>query len=251
MIPGAPLSWLWDHQDGGFKRAPYGASQHAFKEYSWDFISFQPFDRHLEGEQGDRALIRRYLDLTPKGQVPAKIIIYAQWPRMRIEGKALNFDKHDFDPSKPAAEQVDLSTIDDFGDLWDIPYQGRKSSNGAIDARDYYKQLAHAVREDHPERDILVAPVGEVMYRLHQKMKAGQISGYSTAWQLYKDQIHLNPTGCYVAGCTYFALITGTSPIGLPHEPYGQVDTDLVPVIQKTVAEVVLGKKSTAPKDTF
>ena len=238
MIPGAPLNWLWDHQEG-FTTKPYGPSKQALAEYRWDVISFQPFDRHIEGDDGDRNVINRYLEVAAPVNAEARILIYAHWPRMRVDGKGLRFDKNDFDPAKPAAEQLDLSKIDDFADLWDQPYKGRGSSGGAIEARDYYRQLAEALRKDHPDRAVTVVPVGEVMYRLHEKMKAGDIKGYTTVWQLYKDQIHLNATGCYLVGCTYYAVITGKSPVGLPAAPYGDVDAALVPLIQNTVAEVV------------
>src|SRR4028119_1619441 len=36
MIPGAPLSWLWDNQNSGFVETPYGAPNNAFPNYTWD-----------------------------------------------------------------------------------------------------------------------------------------------------------------------------------------------------------------------
>lgn len=34
MIPGAPLSWLWDHQEDGFTENPFGAPNNAFPNYT-------------------------------------------------------------------------------------------------------------------------------------------------------------------------------------------------------------------------
>ncbi len=47
MIPGAPLEWLHDHPDDGFREKPYGGWAEALTSFAWDAVSFQPFDRHF------------------------------------------------------------------------------------------------------------------------------------------------------------------------------------------------------------
>src|SRR5688572_13749096 len=49
MIPGAPLEWIWDHPTQGFGDRPYGHYPQALREYKWDVLTLQPFDRKLEG----------------------------------------------------------------------------------------------------------------------------------------------------------------------------------------------------------
>jgi hypothetical protein len=239
MIPGSPLSWLWENQDTGFTRQPYGASRQALSEHAWDVVSLQPFDRHLEGTGGDLDIIGQVVRVAEARSPDARFAIYWHGPRMRRDGKALPYDSLDYDPAAPGADLDHLGEIDDFGDLWTQPYAGRGSGGGAFEARDYYQQLTAALRAAHPQRRFVDAPVGEVMYALHRKMQGGEVEGYRTAWRLYRDTIHLSPTGCYVAGATYFAVITGRSARGLPHEPYGEVDATLVPVIQATVDAVL------------
>lgn len=56
MIPGAPLSWLWDHPNQGFQEEPYGYYNSALTNYQWDALSLQPYDRPLEGNDGDLAM---------------------------------------------------------------------------------------------------------------------------------------------------------------------------------------------------
>jgi len=63
MIPGAPLSWLWEHPNDGFKEEPFGYPTNALPNYQWDVISLQPFDRHLENKDGDIEMARKYIDL--------------------------------------------------------------------------------------------------------------------------------------------------------------------------------------------
>jgi hypothetical protein len=56
MIPGAPLSWLWEHSKDGFQEAPFGLYHWALSEYRWDVVSLQLFDRHLVEKDGDLAM---------------------------------------------------------------------------------------------------------------------------------------------------------------------------------------------------
>ena len=84
-----------------------------------------------------------------------------------------------------------------------------------------------------------MVPVGHVMYELNQRMKAGQVSGYTHIKQLFADGIHLNNVGSYVVGCTYFATLYKENPKGLPGEPYKVMDPKLAEVIQETVWKVV------------
>ena len=58
MIPGALLSWLWEHPKDGFMEEPFQLYSKAFPEYPWDVLSLQPFDRHIDGTDGDLATER-------------------------------------------------------------------------------------------------------------------------------------------------------------------------------------------------
>lgn len=240
MIPGAPLSWIWEHPQDGFMKKPFGYYPQALPNHQWDVISLQPFDRRLAGAGNDVQMIGRFVNLARKASPDARYVIYAHWPRMYVNGKALKYDRDAFDPDAPIEQNIDLTRIDDFAEIWTQPYTG--GWDGTNETRDYYQKLLAAVSKQHPDQSFVLAPVGEVMYRVHQQLKTGTVEGYSTVWQLYKDAIHLNPTGCYLAGCTYFALITGRSAQGLPHEPYGDVEKKLLPLIQTTVDQVVLQK---------
>ncbi len=70
-------------------------------------------------------------------------------------------------------------------------------------------------------------------------MKAGEVPGYPSIHQLYKDGIHLNEPSSYLVGCTFFATLLKQSPIGLPTAPYGKIDPALAETIQRTVWQVV------------
>ncbi len=63
MIPGAPLSWLWEHPKEGFQEEPFGHYPRALSKYPWDVLRVQPFDRHLAGKEGDLAMAGNFIDI--------------------------------------------------------------------------------------------------------------------------------------------------------------------------------------------
>ncbi len=244
MIPGAPLEWIYDHPDSGFTEEPYGTYPRALKEFAWDAVSLQPFDRHLTGqnqqgaERGDVALITTLARLAAEQNPDVQICIYARWPRMTVRGEGLRFDKDDYDPTRPGGG-VDLSQIDDFLTRWDTPYTGDWDLTN--EGRDYFEQLLEAVRRETEflNKPVQLVPVGQAMTVLHRRMVAGAVPGYTSIYQLYKDGIHLNSAGSYLVGCTFFATLFQQSPVGLPSEQYGEIDPVLAKWIQQTAWDTV------------
>jgi len=243
MIPGAPLEWLWAHPNEGFKADPFGYPTTALANYTWDAVSFQPFDRPLDSDQD---MILKYLDLAKDKDADTQFYIYERWPRMQGANKSgLAFDKNNFGPNQ-VIEPVSLAQVTDFETVWD-----RKLTGGydlTNESRDYFEKLVLSVRKATPQlkKPFLIVPVGEVMYQLDILMKAGKISGYTSVYQFYADGIHLRPIGQYVVGCTYFATLYKQNPTGLPTAPYSgkehpltDADMALAPIIQSTVWSVV------------
>ncbi len=244
MIPGAPLAWIATHPSDGFTREPYGTWTNALTRFAWDVVSLQPFDRHLRDpeasgyEAGDVARIKKFAELAVRQNPAVQIYLYARWPRVTHAGKSVPFDKNDYDPAKPGSGN-DLSHVDDYTARWEAAYTGGWDASN--ETRDYFDQLMKAVRQETPflQKPPLLVPVGHVMGELHRQMKAGQVPGYTNIYQLYKDGIHLNETGSYVVGCTYYATLAKQSPVGLPTAPYGKMDAPLAALIQQTVWQVV------------
>ncbi len=63
--------------------------------------------------------------------------------------------------------------------------------------------------------------------------------GYTNIYQLYRDGIHLDELGSYLVACTYYAMLMKRSPLGLPTEPYGQLNAEVARIIQQTAWDVV------------
>lgn len=183
MIPGAPLSWLWDHQDGGFVEAPYGPPRQAFGHFTWDVVTLQPFDRHLEGEDGDLTVARRYLDLLFAKSPDARVLVYQRWPRRDEDGSL------------------------DYRTKWLRPYTG--CWDGSNESRDYFARVLEGLRAAYPDQSdqFEIVPVGDVIFTLHEKARAGRLPGLTSATDLYVDGIHFGNLGSYLVGATFFAAL--------------------------------------------
>ena len=208
MIPGAPLEWLATHPNDGFLSQPYGAPKNAFTHYEWDAISLQPFDRHIEEDTRDsKGYIAMAIGKSPKVQ----IYIYQRWPRQ------------------------ERGTYQSF---WLQKYTG--GWDGKEETGDYFIKLTKALRKDLPDiKPVLMVPVGQVLFEMDKKMKAGLVPGYTDITQFYADGIHLNDAGRYLACLTYFSTLYKDTPIGLPVK--GNVTPELAALIQQTVWDVVTG----------
>ncbi|MGA2620944.1 MAG: hypothetical protein ABSF26_25250, partial [Thermoguttaceae bacterium] len=214
MIPGAPLQWIWRHPKDGFQEPPFGHYPTALANYQWDVLSLQPFDRHLDGRDGDLMMARNFIDLALPKSPDLQVYVYARWPR---QGK------------------------DDFDTAWQKKYTGGWDNTN--ETKDYFERLTLELRKVYPKLKVHMVPVGHVMYELNQRMKAGQVPGYKHIKEVFADGIHLNNVGSYVVGCTFFATLYKENPKGLPGEPYKVTDPKLTGIIQETVWKVVSTNK--------
>ena len=214
-IPGAPLEWIWEHPLQGFQQVPFGYFPQALTEHSWDVLCLQPFDRHIEGNKGDLAMVRKFVAMALPKSPNLQVYVYARWPRRDQDGAL------------------------DYGRQWLRKYTGGWDNSN--ETKDYFERLVAELRRALPglKKPVLMVPVGHVMHELDRRMRAGQMSGISRIDQVYRDQIHLDHVGRYIVACTFFATFYGQDPTGLPTEPYGSMDPDLAKVIQETAWSIV------------
>ena len=212
MIPGAPLEWIFNHPNDGFREEPYGTYPHAFANYTWNYVTLQPTLRLLND---DLATITQFLELLKERSPDAEVFIYAQWPGNN-------------------GQDWDAQWLHEYTDRWD----------GTQRTRDYYETLTQTLNEQHPDfAPFRLIPVGHVMYALNQKMKAGEVPGYQKITDVYIDEGHLNSVGSYIVATTFYATIFQSSPVGIPIPPQYQEDQpisdELARIIQTTVWDVV------------
>jgi hypothetical protein len=228
MIPGAPLSWIWEHPKDGFREEPFGLYPRALADYPWDVLSLQPFDRHLDGKDGDLTMARNFIDLVLKRSPEVQVYVYSRWPRR--------------DKAK------DGSLTLDFKAKWLRNCTG--GWDGTEETRDYFEKLVAGLRDAYKGRakPVILVPVGDVLLELDGRMRAGKVPGYSDIAQVYVDGIHFNNVGSYVVGTTFYATMFRDDPRGLTAEPYNEkldpakdrrIDEKLAAAIQEAVWTVV------------
>jgi hypothetical protein len=200
MIPGAPLSWIWEHPRDGFQREPFGLYPKALTHYQWDVLTLQPFDRYLNGKDGDLAMASSFVDLALKRSPDLQVYVYSRWCRR--------------DKAK------DGSLTLDYKKKWLRKYTG--DWDGTEETRDYFERLVAGLRKAYEgkAKPVLMIPVGDVLLELEGRMKEGKVTGYSDIAEVYVDGIHFNNVGSYVVGVTFYATIFRDDPRGLTAEPY-------------------------------
>lgn len=216
MIPGAPLQWIWEHPGDGIKEEPFGYYPQALPGHEWDVITLQPFDRHLDGKEGDVRMARNYLDIAFKKSPRARVYVYSRWPRRDKENAPI-----------------------DFAAKWARRYTG--GWDGTEETREYFERLLAELKKAYPDKagQLFLVPVGDVLLELDKQMRAGNVPGYSSVVSLYEDQIHFNDVGAYLVSCTFYATLFRDDPHGLSPLPYKVTDSALVRRIQDIVWQVV------------
>lgn len=78
-------------------------------------------------------------------------------------------------------------------------------------------------------------PISHVFAELDRSFRSGDYSGFNCAGELYRDDVHLNNVGKYVAGLTVFAAVAGDLPESMevptaynrPIMNFRKIDTEL------------------------
>lgn len=229
IIPGAPLDWLFDHPTDGFSEEPYGLYPNALFNYDFDAVSFQPFDRR---EDEDLPSIQKFIALAGNRKTNCQYYIYGRWPRM---------------PNNLDSPENSLLTADLWSNIWQATYTGPGFWDGTEESRGYFEKLTRSVRSNISGiKKTYIVPVGEVMYQLNLKMKAGKVEGYNKIWNVYEDGIHLTTAGSLIPATTYYAVIYGADPRGIALPSlFGTLSSAYITAVQQTVWEVLNDYKDT------
>ena len=101
--------------------------------------------------------------------------------------------------------------------------------------------------------DMILLPAGQAMALLHDEIKAGSVPGLTDISDVFSDDIHPNHIGFYFVTMVQFAMLTGQSPIGLPHRlkgKYGKFfdapSAELALRLQQIAAQVVEDRSNAA-----
>lgn len=224
MIPGAPLQWLWEHRDEGF-RAPdsKGPADKLLKESKWDVLVLQPFGRSPENsiEYGTKYAAAAYA-----GNRDCQVYVFANYPEIGQEQEKK--------------------------DLWVERWLSDRDTRG----RATFEKVAQGISSNFPDKKpVKIIPVGEVMYRLHLRMKEDKVPGYQHIADLYADGVHLNSEGKYLEAVTHYAVIFQEDPhdciisgLRFWKGPYS-VDNSFAEVVWDVVVEVTTTNDKTESVD--
>lgn len=165
----------------------YGKFTTALPGNTWSAVTMQPYSGHTLEEEIDSAL--EFIDLTRSNPANSETVfyVYESWPN-RING---SYEEQWLEPltnlSNPRATRSRA-----FFDL-------------------FYDSLS--AETDATLRTI---PVGEVLYQFDVAAQQGEIPGYDSVSDLYRDHVHLSfAVGRYVASATTFATLFDETPVGL------------------------------------
>ncbi|WP_309400062.1 hypothetical protein [Cerasicoccus maritimus] len=234
----------------------FGRYETGLTEHQWDALVMQPFLSKMKDTYGGAC---NFIDLALEHKATDTFYIYATWPRRDKEKgtkKPLNIDF-------PAAWEASYTaTLED--DDWTA------AKNAA--SRDFYGQLLNYLNDKYPmlKTPVRLIPVGEVVFRIDAKIKAGELPGLEKlaaqdpdllpgldddttfadgANILYADAIHFNPIphkenalGIFISGSTIFTVLSGQNPVGMSAAPYGLDKpeyAELVRAVQQTIWDVV------------
>jgi hypothetical protein len=225
---GAGLDYIWNHPTEFCvtPRAPYGTFSNALPNYDWSKVTLEPYYDTLAGPSGAVERIADFIALSQSTgrNAGTDFFVYSAWP-------------------------TSTGASFDFSAAWDAEYNPAVSATRMT--RDFMHQAAEALR-DHPDVDgshIFMVPVGDVLYELDQRMKAGGIDGFTSVQQLYNDAPHLTQIGNWIAGMTFYSTFWGESPVGLSASYYGQTLTpEQTLAFQETVWDVVSTHPFTVPE---
>lgn len=214
MIPGAPLEWLWNHRAEGFREPGRDKpADEMLKGSKWDVLILQPF-----GRPADNAIQygANYAAAAYEGNPECQVYVFANYPEIGKEREKAG-----------QWEQRWLSETDTRG-------------------RAHFAKVAAGISAKFPDKKpVRIIPVGEAMYRLHLRMKDGQVPGFKHIADLYADGVHLNSEGKYLEAVTHYAAVFQDDPhdciiYGLRfwRAPYS-VDQPFAEVVWDVVAEVM------------
>ena len=212
---GQSLKAIWDVPDDTCV-APvgeYGPFLAALPNHTWSAICMQPFPGASSTLGTDERVILDMIAVARQNPANsgARFYVYASWP------------EHDY-----------------YASSWTMPVAD-SDGTPTVQARAYFRHLIERVRGRTAAR-VYVIPVGEVLYVLDQRLRAGAVAGFGSVADLYRDDIHLtHDVGRFVAAVTTVATLYARDPrdIVKPVSYYGSDPSIFTPELYDVIHDVV------------
>ncbi len=104
-----------------------------------------------------------------------------------------------------------------------------------------WESIADSINLIHTN-PMLVIPGGQALGRLADSIQSGSVPGLTSILDLFVDESHLDARGNYMIACVMYAVIHGTSPVGLPNQltdQYGNLYTVYPTLVQAEIMQEV------------
>lgn len=189
-----PPKYMWENPlDTKVPPNHYGALMDALPNYAWNAVTIQPYNAPsvpttlLDDEQ----VILSMIALTRRNPANSNTVfyIYAAWPK-----------------------QTDWGEGDaGYASQWVSSVSDRDETPTTL-CREYFNLLLKRVRSQ-TDATVCMIPVGEVLYELDTHLRNGEVPGYTSIRQLYRDTHHLTrDIGRFTAGLTVFSVVHRETP---------------------------------------
>lgn len=226
IINGAPLKHNWDN---GAKTDVNARDVLAKGETDVLILTEAiPLQNHLDWS-GSVEFAQKYYDLAIAARPDTRVYLQETWHDLR------------------SGTGVEVP----YDDSGDIPWRDRLDQDLSK-----WQSIVDAVNAARPEGApaMVLIPAGQAMAHLSDLIQQGELGAVNDIRDLFSDDIHPNDLGFYFLTMLQYAVITGESPVGLPHrlsdpwgQPYRTPNAQLAERFQSIAWEVAEGQTELAP----
>ena len=208
VLWGSSLSQIWDKAGAPSNTSPQGSFTNALTQNTWDVLTLQSWGANFEGDKGDIALAKKFIELALPKSPNIQVYIYETWP----------FNNKDDTRSFEQKWSRNFPKPGEWDSVWNATY---------------CKELVKRINQEMPnlKKPVRLIPAGSVIAELDKQIRAGRVTDMKKIEEFYRDNIHLNSAGNYLVRCTLYAVMMKDSPVGLP------IPDDVAATLGKAIQE--------------
>lgn len=191
IINGAPLKYQWSHSD----KTEDVDSRVELPKGGFNVVILTeaiPLAKHIKWSRSSENALNFY-ELATKTNPDTQVYLQETWHSLN-SGTGAEV-KHD--------------------DNGDIAWRDRLDQDLSL-----WQGIVDDVNAAHSgtSPDMVLLPAGQAMALLFDEIAAGTVGGLDDIQDVFSDDIHPNDVGFYFLTMVQFGVLTGQSPVGLPHQ---------------------------------